>query len=288
MSIQRVQCPNCGRSTIKGKFCIYCGYTLEEQPKPEAVVEKPEQEAEAPVISPPPVEAVKPESPVAQVQEVGVVEESLEDRKLTEQLASVYNYWLKLLDLFLDKEAPADVFQELYDDYQGRISSLNRRRNEEISKVENRIEELNNKLTEIKLRHETGEISDRQYVTQKLEIDRELGRLKPRLAILQNPLNLRLSELPSFKERIENLIKRFNEASAEELGLDAEFLDRIKEDLNNVMKDLDIISEQHKKIKKELDKLEIRFKIGEISREEYMAQKQRIEKQLDLQFPPSS
>ena len=289
MSIQRIQCPNCGRSTIKGKFCIYCGYTLEETPKAEVSAESPPQEAEAPIIQPPPVEAVKPEdkpeSTPPPIQEIGIAEEALEDRRLIEQLASVYNYWFKLLELFLEKEATPEVFQELYNDYQERISTFDKKRIEEIGKIESKIEELNNKLMELKLRNETGELPDKQYIPKKLEIDRTLGKLKPRLTILQNPLNIRLSELPSFKERIESLIQRFTEVSAEELGIDQEFLSRIREDLNKVLKDLDKISEQHKKIRKELDKLELRFKIGGITREEYLAQKQRIEKQLDLQFP---
>jgi len=40
--------------------------------------------------------------------------------------------------------------------------------------------------------------------------------------------------------------------------------------------------ELHKKLKKELDKLELRYKIGELTEEEYQAAKQKIERQMQL------
>ena len=285
MTVQRIQCPNCGRSTIKGKFCIYCGYTLEESPtqeKAEAeVTESMPQPAETEAVEQPeqPIPAAKPETTTIPVEQQ--VEEGIEERRLVEQLAGVYNWWIRLLELFLEKDVAADVFQELYQEYRGRINNLDEKRREEISRIEKRLEELSSNLEKLKVRHDIGEIPDRQYVTQKLEMDREINRLKPKLGVLQNPFNLRLVEIPGFKEKIENLLRRFDETTHEALQVTEDIISSIKEDLKKILQDLEILVEQHNKIKKELDKLEVRYKIGELSKEEYLAQKQKIERQLE-------
>jgi len=280
MTVQRIQCPNCGRSTIKGKFCIYCGYTLEESPKQEKAeiaitAEPPQQPAE--------VEEMEQAIPAAKPEATAVAEQpaEVEERRLVEQLAGVYNWWIKLIELFLEKDVTPDVFQELYQEYQSRINTLDERRREEINRIEKRLEELTSSLEKLKVRHDIGEIPDRQYVTQKLEMDREINRLKPKLNVLQNPFNLRLVEIPVFKEKIENMLGRFEEATHEELQLSGDLLTSIKNDLKKVLQDLEVLVEQHNRIKKELDKLEVRYKIGELSKEEYLAQKQKIERQLE-------
>ncbi len=290
MSVQRVQCPNCGRYTIKGKFCIYCGYTLEEpqRQEPEIKVEKPvehtaptvEAPQQASQIEQPQGEQAKPEV-ITMPNVETAAEEVIEDRKLIEQLASVYSWWIRLLELYLDKDASPEIFQELYQEYSSRIKSLDARRREEIDRVERRIAELSAELERIKVKHDVGEIPDRQYVTRKIEIDREMNKLRSKLTILQNPLNLRLAEIPSFKSKIENLTSRFSVDNIGELNLSEEFLKMINDDLNRVISDLQALVEQHNRIRKELDKLELRYKIGELSKEEYLVQKQKIERQLE-------
>ena len=287
MTVQRIQCPNCGRSTIKGKFCIYCGYTLEESPRQEReeveiASESPQQPAESEET---PEQVEQAPAPVTKAETTAVVEqqaeEGVEERRLVEQLAGVYSWWIRLLELFLEKDVTPDVFQELYQEYRARINNLDEKRRDEINRIEKRLEELTSSLEKLKVRHDIGEIPDRQYVTQKLEMDREINRLKPKLGVLQNPFNLRLAEIPGFKEKIENLLQRFDGTNHEELQITEELLSSIKEDLKKILQDLEILVEQHNKIRKELDKLEVRYKIGELSKEEYLAQKQKIERQLE-------
>jgi hypothetical protein len=91
LSTTRIECPNCHRQTIKGKFCIYCGYTLEtpQQPKPapvEEVVQTPEQVPEIVAEAPEPAEAAV---------QTATEEVAVEEKRLVDQLASVYSWYFR-------------------------------------------------------------------------------------------------------------------------------------------------------------------------------------------------
>ncbi|MEM3082614.1 MAG: hypothetical protein QXM50_03600, partial [Candidatus Caldarchaeum sp.] len=80
MATTRIECPNCHRLTIKGKFCIYCGYTLEqpaEPPKPE-VTEAEEVVEQLPEASAESVEQQAVQPPVG--EDVAVEEKRLVDQ----------------------------------------------------------------------------------------------------------------------------------------------------------------------------------------------------------------
>jgi chromosome segregation ATPase len=277
LSTTRIECPNCHRQTIKGKFCIYCGYTLEtlQQPKPapvEEVVQIPEQVPEIVAEAPEPAEAAV---------QTATEEVAVEEKRLVDQLASVYSWYFRLIDLFLEKEADPEVFIELFNEYRGRLKTLNERREAEIKKVEEKINALNTQLDKLRVKHEIGEIPDRQYITQKLEIDREVGRLRPKLMYLRNPFNIRLGDLPAFKNQVEERLNKVK-ASSGNLGLAGDIINQIEEDTNEVLKVIDVLMEQHHKIRKELNKLELRYKIGELKQSEYLSLKQKLERQLEL------
>jgi chromosome segregation ATPase len=277
LSTTRIECPNCHIQTIKGKFCIYCGYTLEtpQQPKPapvEEVVQTPEQVPEIVAEAPEPAEAAV---------QTATEEVAVEEKRLVDQLASVYSWYFRLIDLFLEKEADPEVFVELFNEYRGRLKTLNERREAEIKKVEEKINALNTQLDKLRVKHEIGEIPDRQYITQKLEIDREVGRLRPKLMYLRNPFNIRLGDLPAFKNQVEERLNKVK-ASSGNLGLAEDIINQIEEDTNEVLKVIDVLMEQHHKIRKELNKLELRYKIGELKQSEYLSLKQKLERQLEL------
>ncbi|MDW8084352.1 MAG: hypothetical protein RMI49_04045 [Candidatus Caldarchaeum sp.] len=274
MATTRIECPNCHRLTIKGKFCIYCGYTLEQPPEtPKPIVE----EAEATAAQPPeiPSESVELQA-TAPAEEVAI-----EEKRLVDQMSTVYLWYFRLIDLFLEKEAESDVFEELFDEYRSRLRTLDERREAEIKKLEERINSLNSTLEKLKVKHEVGEIPDRQYITQKLEIEREIGKLRPKLMYLRNPFNIRLGDLPTFKSQLEERLNKVK-TSGRDLGMKPEIINMFEQDVKNSLKALEVLMEQHQKIKKELNKLELRYKIGELKQSEYLSLKQKLERQLEL------
>lgn len=278
LATTRIECPNCHRLTIKGKFCIYCGYTLEKPAEP--VVQAPPEVAEAPSgpAAETTVEAV--EQP-AGVSTASVEEAVVEEKRLVDQTSSVYSWYLRLIDLFLEREADPDVFEELYSEYRSRLRTLNERRENEIKKVEERLNSLGSMLEKLKVKHEIGEIPDRQYITQKLEIEREISKLRPKLMYLRNPFNIRLGDLPSFKTQLEDKLNKIK-TNWREIGIKENIVTQIEEDIDAALKVLDVLMEQHHKIRRELNKLELRYKIGELKQSEYLSMKQKLEKQLEL------
>jgi predicted ribosome quality control (RQC) complex YloA/Tae2 family protein len=276
MSSTRITCPNCGRSTIRGKFCIYCGYTLEPVTPVGEIAEevvKPEEPAE--IVSTPTVET-KPVEPTPPVEEAPV-----EEKRLVDQLANMYTWWFRLVDLFLNREADAEIFSELHKEYKSRLDALNQKREDEIRKVEERINELNRNLEKLKVEHEIGKVPDRVYITQKLEIDREMSRLRPKLGVLQNPFGLKLGDLPNFKNQLEERLNRV-QSSLAGFGLPSDVGDELVREMEKALKMLEVLMSQHRKISRELEKLEIRYKIGELKQSEYLSQKQKLERQLEL------
>ncbi|MCD6535641.1 MAG: CdvA-like protein [Thaumarchaeota archaeon] len=208
-------------------------------------------------------------------------QEVSEERRIVEQLANFYNWRHKLIELFLNGEAAAEVFTEIYREYRSRIQSINAKRMELIKSLEQKMSELTTRLEQLKVRHEVGEISDRQYITDKLAIDRELSKIKPKLNMLYNAFNVKLADIPDYEEKL----RKFKDEIAERgksLGLSQEDVEMIIEDLDETLESLKGLLELHKKLKKELDKIELRYRIGELTEEEYQAAKQKIERQMQL------
>jgi len=66
------------------------------------------------------------------------------------------------------------------------------------------------------------------------------------------------------------------------LGLSDEDISMIVGDLDETLEALKDLMKIYERLKKELDKIELRYKIGELSEEEYQAAKQKIERQMQL------
>ncbi len=271
---EKVVCPHCGKLTHKAPYCKYCGKPLDlpEKKPPEA------EEAES--------EKTKKEIVIERVGEEVLerkpsVQEISEERKIVEQLANVYNWRNSLLELFLNGEASAEVFVDIYKEYRNRIKAVNSKRLEMIRSLEDRISELNSKLEQLKIRHEIGEIPDKQYITEKLSIDRELSKIKPRLNILHNAFNVKLADLPEYEARIREYRDRISSEGVSR-GLSEEDVSMIVSDLDETLESLKDLLELHRKLKRELEKIELRYRVGELTEEEYLAAKQKIQRQMEI------
>lgn len=281
--LDKVVCPHCKKLTLKGRYCMNCGKELREVP--EAAQAPPRFETPFP---PQQEEVVEPQSPQQVVAapsaiEPTITEDVAEERKIVEQLSKLYSWSLRLLDLFLEGEAPLDAFREIYQEYNSRIATLEEKRRDLLKRYEDRLKELSERADNLKVRHEIGEVGDKEYIRHKIEIDREISRLRPKLGILQNPIEIRLADIPSFTESLNNRIKAVRE-KGEGLGLTQEETANIVSDLQAISEATEVMMEQHRRIKHEIQKIEIRYKIGELKQEEYMTQKQRLERQLELTF----
>ncbi|MEM4191644.1 MAG: hypothetical protein QXO79_07720, partial [Nitrososphaerota archaeon] len=67
-------------------------------------------------------------------------------------------------------------------------------------------------------------------------------------------------------------------------GLSNELISTIVQDLQSLLDACQGLVKQHERIQHEIKKLETRYKIGELKQDEYLAQRQRLERQLELTF----
>ncbi|MCX8187158.1 MAG: SHOCT domain-containing protein [Nitrososphaeria archaeon] len=267
---EKIICPYCGKETFRAPFCRFCGRPIDlKEMETRGMKEVLESSSE------------RKGEDVEEIIEKAPPQEVSEERRIIEQIANLYNWRHKLIELFLNGEAHADVFIEIYKEYHAKIQSINARRIELIKTLEQKINELTTRLEQLKVRHEVGEISDRQYITDKLAIDRELSKLRPKLNMLYNVSNVKLADIPEY----EGNLRRFKDEidkRGESLGLSREDIEMIINDLNETLESLKGLMELHKKLRKELDKIELRYRIGELTEEEYQAAKQKIERQMQL------
>lgn len=258
-----------------------CGKDLQVEVVERVTEPKVEPEVLSPTVTQPPGPSVQ--QPAAQPVEQQLAEDVTEERKLIEQLSKLYNWSLKLINLLLEKEASSDVFVEIYEEYSTRLNNINERRLELLQRYEQRLRELTEKVENLKVRHEVGEVGDREYIRQKIELDREITKLRPKIGILQNPVEIRLADIADFTENLKRLMEDVK-SKGPQLGISQQLTSKIVSDLENLLKATDVMREMHKKIKHEIAKLELRFKIGELKQDEYLAQRQRLERQLELVF----
>lgn len=264
----KIQCPSCGKLTVVSSFCTYCGEALEwhgvKVKEDEVIIKGPS--------SKPAQEHVAKSESMAEDSEVS---------KVIDQQATVYGWRLKLVDMLINGEVSADVFTEVYRDYTQRIDVLNKKRLEELKKFEQKYSEIVSRIEQLKLRHNVGEVSDRHYVTAKLEVEKELAKIRSKILILQNPFKVKLADLPDFERSLTHRLERLEQVS-EQNGIDSSLIDEVSHDFK---KDLELVGSLMKdyiRIKKELEKLEVRYKVGEIREEDYIAEKQKLERELEV------
>lgn len=276
---ERIVCPNCGQLTVIGEYCMFCGAELPKKIEEEVEKTSIEKEEEAKEEEIEKEEITKAPPPLIPT-EVAPPEE-IDIQKLIDQLALIHNWRLKLIDLFLNKESRPDIFLELFDEYQTKLEKLEERRIKELKNVEEELKNLTMKLDELKIRHEVGEIKDRDYITIKLELDREVSRLKPRRSILQNPFKMKLADIPQFEASFLEKIEKFQK-DAPALGLEKQKINKILKELNETLENVRSLMEEYRKIKRQMEKIEIKYKIGEIKEEEFKSQKQKFERELGM------
>ncbi len=267
---EKIICPYCGHETYKAQFCTFCGKPLNSNEPSDSDEQPSEGESR--------VEELRKE---VQEEAERRSHEVSDERKVVEQLSNYLNWRHKLIEVFLNGEASSEVFLEVYKEYRAKIQSINSRRTEMINSLQQRLNELTTRLEQLKVRHEIGEVSDKQYITEKLSIDREVSKIKPKLNILHNFFDVKLADIPSYEERLKNLKDQVAE-KGKSMGLSEEDVNMILEDLDQTLGSLKDLLELHKKLKKELDKIELRYRIGELTEEEYQAAKQKVERQMQL------
>jgi len=266
--ITYIRCPKCGREVPSTMYCVYCGTKLPPKPAPPAI--------------PPP--------PLAGPEEIN---------ELMTKISLQYIRKIALLCLLQSKEVSEKVFLKLYEEYAEKLTNflgvrarVMERLRSELEDKRKRYDEAKALLEELEVRQKIGEISLQEFTTkaESLKIkagdsEKSLNELKGNIGRLEN---LFFGETPreifdlekkarTCHEDLERLVK--------EGTLSKEILEKIKPDIENMLELLNsLIVDQKKRqktLQEELETLETRYRVGEVSLEQYEKRKRELSEELE-------
>jgi len=296
LSETRIRCPNCGKRVPAMKYCIYCGAQLPTAAQP------PRAERPRPMEAPPPVPPlVPPPTKPAQQRPAAPAPTGLEGEiaNLMSNISALYTRKVALFRLFQSGEVSEAVFLKLYNEYSGKLSELLNKRVRRLEELRRRLDEIDRRLNEVALnleelnvRYKIGELDMNIFSqkSEKLKIEqRELeniaGSIKTNLERLKNLLGDKSpSEIRDMESQLKSAydsIKRM----IEEGKVSSKVLDNIKTDVEETITFLDSLikdrKEKERLLREQLETLQARYKIGEISIEEYEKQKRELQEKIN-------
>lgn len=307
-------CGSCGRKVPRTQFCIYCGVKLsagrnrrEPESDPGNVFERVFETVEART-GPEAVGAPFFPSPYeGQQQEVTTtpaVDLRLDPEvsRLTEELTRFQIWKVRLCGMFMDGDVPGEVFASVYEDYYNRSEGLNERRTEIVSRYRSQYEEKRReldaarlRLEELRVRVAVGELSESDRLIRTPEIKGDADHLEEEVVKLERVLEElgRLSTAASPREIFgyEQTAKRFlsslgdlvsSRKVGEELG------GVIRGDLEGVLEQLSRMyrgdDDSEASLRNELEELEVRYKVGEITLSEFESLREGIVGKLERRW----
>jgi len=292
MSSELVKCPRCGAMVPNRKFCINCGASLKvekaeveaekrEETAGEAVEEKVVQEVkkeekegkEAPRLEEL-IASTKPKNYRLGLGRPGV--ESLAPRrrmikkpenfeKVFSQISTTIKWRVRLLET-AGESGLSEAMLDLYREYSKREAILGSVVKPFLNSIKRRIAEISKKKAELKEQLAKGEISFYEYISRKIELDRSLEASEDMLR--QKPL--------FSHDEAKKLLEVLNSEKVKALNLP----DDVKKDVERIRGLFEDILSQKRYLERELEKLELRFKVGEITEEEYKEIKERLSAEL--------
>jgi len=293
----RVRCPTCGKLAPAMKYCIYCGTKLPQATPPTVEPPRPRPSTPPPVppTIAPPTEPVAP-APAPQPAPAKVTDEVA---SLMSGITALYDREATLLDLFESGEVSEKVFLKLYNEYSDKLSDSLRARtimteqmNNKLSERNNRLSEVGMRLEELEVRQKIGEIDANVYRqrTEKLRAEEQeladsVTTLKADIDRLEKVLaEKKPSEIRDLEANLRTHHSAF-ERLLNEGKISADAFNTVKPSIEETLNFLESLirdrKEKEKNIREQLETLQTRYKLSELSIEEYETRKRELQAQLD-------
>jgi chromosome segregation ATPase len=287
----RIRCPNCGRNVPAMKYCIYCGAQLPqriERPRPTEIPPP------VPPLVPPPTPSVQPSSAVPSLTGI-----EGEVASLMSNISTLYTRKIALFKLFQSGEVSESIFLKLYNEYSGKLSELLNTRVRRLEDLRRRLDEVNRRLNEVALnieelsvRHKIGEIDLNTFSqkSEKLKIEqRELENIarsiKDNLERLEKILGDKSpSEIKNMEAELQSAYDAIRKM-VEEGKISSTILNNVKSDVEETVIFLNSLirerKERERSLREEIEALQARYKIGEITIEEYEKRKKELQEEIN-------
>jgi hypothetical protein len=317
MQEEHITCKNCGRKIPKTQFCIYCGVNLNEGPRQlmqgrehvevigqtfDQTETRPSSKAEEASFFKSPYESYTQDIGTPPMAELGI---DPEITSISKELAKLQIWKVKLCSMLVEGEVQGKVFANIYEDYAKKTERLEERRTEIVAKYSNQyddkrraLEEARLKLEELRIRVTLGELSesDRLIRTPGIKgnvdvLEEEASKLKNILGKLEN-LSAEASSREIFE--YEQSARKFLDSLIDLIStgkIGEEFGKKLREDLENVINQLSRMyrgeDEDEKSLLTELELLDVRYKVGEITLSELESQRKEITEKLERHWDQS-
>ena len=211
----------------------------------------------------------------------------------------LYERKASLLDFFQSGEVSERVFFKLYKEYSGKLNDYLKARAAKLDELRSTLEEKRNVLSdiamhleEIEIRAKVGEIDPVTYnqrveklKTEERGLNETVNSLNADVRALENILgDMKPSEIHDLEMKIRRS-KSALEKMGEEGKVTQETLEFVKSDIEGMLRFLDSLikdrKEKEKKLREQLETLQTRYKLSELSIEEYERRKREIQAEID-------
>ncbi|MCW3989303.1 MAG: hypothetical protein NWE88_04425 [Candidatus Bathyarchaeota archaeon] len=306
MDEEFILCSKCGKQIPKYQFCIYCGYNLlkdrgrilQASEKEHPTFEPPEPTTsfapEDTNFSRPLAEGIMPPFPMAPIMEPSSHTPYTQARR---ELLKYQIWRVKLCGIFSEQGMPTRVFTNIWEGYGDEVARLQSKIDESLrarkTGYEDKKAELENaklKLDELRVRVAIGEISESDLLIRTPSIradveslEREVSRLEEQLKgeeaihVGGSPREMFEHEQSAraFVSKIDDLVAegKLSMELGKKLGSE---MDEIREYFSSMVGD-----QGEQDLRNELDTLEVRYKVGEITLAEYESLKREIVAKLE-------
>jgi len=291
---RRMRCPNCGRTIPAMRYCIYCGVRLPEGAPPAGgpglPSPPPSQAPPQPIITPPAVRGPRrPFFPGAKS----------EIEQLMAGITVLYERKISLLDLFRSGEVSERVFLKLYREYGGKLNDYLKAREAKLEELRSSLDEKRNRLSnismqleELEVRAKVGEIDPATY-NQRAEnlrieekgLNETVNSITADIRALENILgDKEPGEIRDMEEKLDSLMSDL-ERMGEEGKVTSETLEFVKPDIEKMLMFMGSLirdrKEKEKRLREQLETLQTRYKLSELSIEEYERRKRELQAEID-------
>jgi len=273
------------------RYCIYCGVKLPQVSPPVKPQPSPPRQVPAP-------------SPIAhpaarEVRRHFFPGAKSEIEQLMSGITTLYERKISLLDLFQSGQVSERVFLKLYKEYSGKLNDYLKARKAKLDELRSSLEEKRNSLSniamqleELEIRTKVGEIDPATYSqqaeklrTEERGLNETVNSLNADIKALENILGDRKpSEIRDLEMRLKSS-KSALEKMGEEEKVTQETLNIVKPDIDKMLKFIDSLikdrKEKEKKLREQLETLQTRYKLSELSIEEYERRKRELQAEID-------
>ena len=204
-----------------------------------------------------------------------------------------------MLELFESGEVSEKVFLKLYNEYSDKLSDSLRARTIMMEQMKNRLSERDNRLSEVgmrleelEVRQKIGEIDANVYRvrTEKLKAEEQelAGSVKTLKTDIDRLDKLLAEKKPSEIRDLEANLRTHHSALEKLLDegkISAETFNTVKPSIEETLDFLESLirerKEKEKNIREQLETLQTRYKLSELSIEEYERRKRELQAELD-------